>query len=273
MRVSRSRAEAIARAAVVIIHDGRYTNLVGETVDLADDLARAVAGTVDYPPHASPPRFAPAGHRTRFEVANETTLAAADRLVREGERPAALNFASARHPGGGFLRGAQAQEESLCRASGLYACIRDSRMYAAGAGTDGLYTDWAIYSPDVPVFFTDAGHPLPRPYPCSFITCAAVNAGVYLDRPGRSTERVREAMRRRVDRVLAIAAGHEHAAVILGAWGCGVFRNDPEVIAGLFREAFDGRFAGVFRRAAFAVLDATAARGTIGPFERRFGTT
>jgi uncharacterized protein (TIGR02452 family) len=272
MRLSRSRAEAIALAAVEVMNDGRYTNLLGETIDIADDLKRAVAGTVSYPPGAALPRFAAAGKTTTFDVTNETTLAAAERLARDGRRPVALNFASAKHPGGGFLRGAQAQEESLCRASGLYACINGDPMYAAHAGkASGLYTDAAVYSPDVPVFYTDAGNPLPRPYLCSFITSAAVNAGVYLSLPNASRATVRDEMAGRIDKVLAVAAGHGHDAVILGAWGCGVFKNDPEEIAELFRRALDGRFAGVFGRVVFAVLDTTADRSAIAPFGRRFG--
>lgn len=272
MRLSRSRAEAIALAAVEIMNDGRYTNLLGETVDIADDLRRAVAGTVSYPPGASLPRFAPGTAATRFEVTNETTLAVAERLARAGVRAVALNFASAKHPGGGFLRGAQAQEESLCRTSGLYACINGDPMYASHAGKpSGFYTDHAIYSPGVPVFFTDAGNPLPQPYPCSFITAAAVNAGVFLSLPNASRAKVRDEMGRRIEKVLAIAAGHGHEAVVLGAWGCGVFKNDPEEVAGLFRSALDGPFRGAFRQAVFAVLDWSEDRHFIGPFDRRFG--
>jgi uncharacterized protein (TIGR02452 family) len=271
MSVSRTRAAAIAADAVRIINAGQYTNLLGEIIDIAADLRRAIEGTVSYPPAAALPRFAPADTPTAFEVANETTLAAAERLARGGLRPFALNFASAKHPGGGFLRGDPAQEESLCRASGLYACIDGNPMYAFHARIGGgFYTNYAIYSPDVPVFFTDAGNPLPQPYRCSFITAPAVNAGDFLDGTPERTAEVREEMARRIEKVLAIAAGHGHDTAVLGAWGCGVFRNDPEMIAELFRAAFDGRFRGVFGRVAFAVLDGSADRSTIDAFERRF---
>src|SRR5207253_843688 len=100
----------------------------------------------------------------------ETTLASARRLVAAGQRPAALNFASAKHPGGGFLNGALAQEESLARSSALYACLVGNPMYTFHqAQSDALYTDYAIYSPDVPVFRGDDGALLPEPYLCSFI--------------------------------------------------------------------------------------------------------
>jgi uncharacterized protein (TIGR02452 family) len=133
-----------------------------------------------------------------------------------------------------------------------------------------MYTDYAIYSPDVPVFKSDDGDPLPEPYPCSFITSPAVNAGVVRERaPGREPE-IRAAMARRIDKVLAIMAGHGHDAAVLGAWGCGVFKNDPEVIAELFREALVGRFDGAFARVTFAVLDWSADEHFIRPFREWF---
>ena len=272
MLLSRGKARLIAEDTVRALDRGSYTNLLGAEVDLSAALRRAVEGTVSYPPGAAVPAFAAGGHATAFEVANETTLAAAWRLVRDGHRPVALNFASARHPGGGFLNGAIAQEESLCRASGLYACIRDDPMYAHHArNPDPMYADHAIYSPDVPVFKADAGDPLPAPYPCSFVTSPAVNAGVVRERtPGREAD-IRAAMARRADKVLAVMARHGHDAAVLGAWGCGVFRNDPAAVADLFREALAGRFAGAFARVVFAVLDTTAERRFIRPFEERFG--
>ena len=92
---------------------------------------------------------------------NDTTLAAARALVADGFKPVALNFASARNPGGGFLNGARAQEESLCRASALYACINGNAMYRHHAPLPGgFYTNYAIYSPAVPVFKDDDGHRL-----------------------------------------------------------------------------------------------------------------
>src|SRR5437764_10893947 len=108
-------------------------------------------------------------------------------------------------------------------------------MYAFHAGqTGGLYSNYAIYAPDVPVIRTDAGDLLSRPYLCSFITCPAVNAGAVRAKDRGS---IRPEMERRVGKVLALAAGHGHDGVVLGAWGCGVFRNDPGMIAELFHAA------------------------------------
>jgi uncharacterized protein (TIGR02452 family) len=272
MSLARSRAAALGREVLQIIESGRYQAASGAVVDVGDLVRRAVAATRSYPPDSSVPISAFPDRPTRVEVVNASTLEAARRLVDEGHRPAALNFASAKNPGGGFLSGARAQEESLARASALYACLAGNPMYESHrASRDALYTDYAIYSPDVPVFRDDDGTLLERPYPCAFITAPAVNAKVVLERDRSRRGEVREAMRRRVGKVLVIAAHHGHEALVLGAWGCGVFGNDPQEVADLFREALAASFRGAFARVVFAVLDGSEERRFIGPFERAFG--
>lgn len=270
MYPSRGKAAAIAQDTLNILAAGRYANRAGASVPIGQLVEAAVAGTVSYPPDESLPRFAPEADRaTTFEVVNGTTLAAARKLVAEGFRPVALNFASARNPGGGFIKGARAQEESLCRASALYACIEHDAMYRHHAQlSGGWYTNYAIYSPDVPVFKDDDGEPLDEPYLCAFVTSPAVNAGVV---GGNSGNSIREEMCDRVEKVLAIMAGHGHDAAVLGAWGCGVFQNDPGMVADLFAKALRGRFSGAFAKVVFAVLDSSDERHFIGPFAKRFG--
>ena len=161
MSHSRSRASAIAHDTVEICARGRYENPAGVTVEIERLLDAAKSGTVGYPPDAPLPKFTLADLSTVFEVVNNSTLAAARQLVLEGCSPVALNFASARHPGGGFLNGARAQEESLCRASGLIACINGNPMYQHHASmSGGFYTNYAIYSPAVPVFKDDDRRPV-----------------------------------------------------------------------------------------------------------------
>jgi uncharacterized protein (TIGR02452 family) len=269
MYPSRKRAAEIARDTIEVVTSGRYTNRHGQKVAVRHLVEAAMNGTVSYPPDAAPPAFTPAGHRTAFEVVNDTTLEAARRLVAEAFTPAALNFASARQPGGGFLNGARAQEESLCRASALYYCINGNAMYRHHARADAFYTNYALYSPAVPVFKDDEGEPLDAPYPCAFVTAPAVNAGALRD-TDRKPSRIRKEMEERVEKVLAVMAGHGHDAAVLGAWGCGVFKNDPELIAELFATALRGRFAGCFAKVVFAVLSSDGE--TIRPFEERFAS-
>jgi uncharacterized protein (TIGR02452 family) len=268
MSNKRSKAARIAQDTVAILRTGHYTSANGRRVEIAADLKRAVQETVSYPPDAGLPPVPPGNQTTQFEVANESTLAAARRLAGQGLCVVALNFASARHPGGGFLNGARAQEESLCRSSGLYACILGSPMYAFHAGQrGGFYSNYAIYTPGVPVIRDDDGELLDEPYLCSFITSPAVNTGVVGD---ARQEKICAEMERRVEKVLTIAGGHGHDGAVLGAWGCGVFRNDPDMIAALFHAALTGRFQGVFARVAFAVLDSSGDGHAIESFERRF---
>jgi uncharacterized protein (TIGR02452 family) len=268
---NRQRAAQLGQEAVLISRTGNYAAPSGGIVDFRRDVEAAVAGTVAYPPNTRVPDPAPGGHVTRFEVTNQTTLAAGRRLAEDGSRFCALNFASAKHPGGGFLGGSRAQEESLARSSALYVCIEGSPMYAYHQRSgDPMYSHYALYSPDVPVFRDDAGELLERPWLCSFITCPAVNAKVTLGRDPHAGPSIREAMRARVRRVLAIAAAQGHEHLVLGAWGCGVFGNDPGEIASLFREAFDGTFRGVFDRVTFAVLDSSVDRKVLGAFRDAF---
>jgi len=273
MLMNRDRAAELGRQTVRILETGRYTTPKGENVEIGDLVKNSVRGTVSYPPDASLPAIRSGSRPTTIEVKNESTLVAAQRLAESGRKPVALNFASAEHPGGGFLGGARAQEESLARSSGLYACIVGNSMYGYHLRqADPMYTSHAIYSPDVPVIRSDDGTLLARPYLCSFITCAAVNANVVLELyPTRRTE-IRHAMQDRVRRVLAIAVAHQHEDLILGAWGCGVFGNDCQEIAEAFQQALADDFRDVFAQAIFAILDWSQEQRFIGPFLGTFAT-
>ena len=152
--------------------------------------------------------------------------------------------------------------------SGLYACVQGDEMYTFHRGRrDPMYTDYALYSPAVPVFRTDDGALLDQPYTCAMITAPAVNAGVASAR-GATAAEIEVTMVRRIAKVLAIAAHYGHEDIVLGAWGCGVFRNDPEMISRLFAEALRGSFAGVFRHVYFAVLSRDGR--IVEPFQRHF---
>lgn len=145
-------------------------------------------------------------------------------------------------------------------------------MYAHHrAQHDCLYTSWMIRAPGVPVFRDDdSGILLEEPYLCTFLTAPAPNAGVVLEREPERAAEVERTMRERVQRSLAIAARHDHRHLVLGAWGCGVFRNDPVVVADAYRTELDGAFEGVFAEVVFAVLDWFDDRHFVRPFAERF---
>lgn len=270
--MKRSLLAQIAEGTVQVLHAGQYTTAAGQVVRIRELVEHAVDGTRSYPPDCELPAIAPEEKKTRIEVTNESTLAAARRLLADGLQVAALNFASAKHPGGGFLSGAQAQEESLARVSGLYACINRNPMYEYHkARPDPMYVNYVIWSPDVPVFRDDDGRFLDKPYLCSFITSPAVNAKVVLERDRTARPAIRAAMRERIDKVLSVAVVHQQETLILGAWGCGVFGNDGQEIAELFQQALAGRFHGVFGRIVFAILDSSAEKRFIGPFAKALG--
>ena len=275
--MSRQQRAAVAAETVKLLGDGGYVAPSGRRVDLRADVQAAVARTRLYLPselllQAAEPM---AGLETSIQVTGESTLAATRRLAASADgEVGALNFASARHPGGGFLSGASAQEESLARASALYACLQAAPDFYRyhHATRDPLYSDRVVYSPSVPVFRDDAGVLLEEPYRVAILTAAAPNAGVLLEREPSRLAQVRAALGSRSAKVLAVAHRHGHRVLVLGAWGCGVFGNDPEGMAAVFAEhLLGGVFTGRFALVLFAVLDPTPGRRIHKAFARTFG--
>ena len=267
-KISRELAAEYGRQAVQIIESWEYPAPSGRVVNVSQLVKQSADGTVSYPPGQPFRESARGNYQTKISVENMTTLEAARRLISEGRRPAVLNFASATNPGGGFLGGARAQEEYLARSSGLYACIRDNAMYAFHRSRrDPLYTNYAIYSPDVPVFRSDDGRLLDEPYTVGIITCPAVNANRV---DFKRKNEIGPAMWLRILKVLSIGVKHGHDSIVLGAWGCGAFGNDGHEIAELFHRALEQNFKGSYRRVVFAIVDWSTDRKFIGPFQNAF---
>ncbi|RAJ38612.1 uncharacterized protein (TIGR02452 family) [Kitasatospora sp. SolWspMP-SS2h] len=266
---------------------GEYRSPAGAVVRIAEELAEARAGTVSYPADAEfgagpgpvrvPGAVAGAGvgavADAEVEVTGEGSMQAARRLVADGGRSVAvLNFASARNPGGGYLRGAKAQEEDVCRSSLLYRCLLEAPDYyeAHRASTDLRYSHRVIWSPGVPVIRDDRGELLERTHRVGFLTSPAPNAGqLALRSPGRPLG-LGPLLAERAGRVLAAAARHGARELVLGAWGCGVFRNDPAEVADAFGRALD-EWGAAFDRVVFAVWDRSVPSANRTAFEERFG--
>lgn len=265
--VPRWLARQYGNEAYEIGEQGYYITPSGNRVEIREALDHAIADTASYQP-GRVPALPETRYDTGIEVVNETTLSGAKRLLDDGYNPVVLNFAAATHPGGGFLEGARAQEEYLAWSSGLYFCLRDQPMYAYNREHRNPFSsDYALYSPRVPVFRSDDGDLLETPYPMSIITCPAVNAHHFTP---EQYQRVPEVMGPRIDKVLTIGAAHNHDAIVLGAWGCGAFRLDPTEIARLFHCSLAGPYAGGYRRVVFSIVDKHDDLHTITPFVRAF---
>ncbi|MFF1303624.1 TIGR02452 family protein [Streptomyces sp. NPDC058307] len=265
-----ARLRGIAQETERIVAAGHYRAPDGREVSVAAGIEAARAGTRMYGPEPVQVQ-AFAAVDTLVEVTGESSLEAARRL---GGRPAVLNFASARNPGGGYLNGAQAQEEALCRASALYTCQLRARAFYDHHRThrDPFYTDRVIHSPGVPVFRDDHGRLLESAPLVGFLTAAAPNAGVVRRTAPERAADLPRALAARAEQVLAVAVAQGYRRLVLGAWGCGVFQNDPAQVAGAFRTLLGpgGRFAGAFEHVVFGVLDRTRGAVVRAVFEQTF---
>jgi uncharacterized protein (TIGR02452 family) len=265
-----------ARQTTEIAQRGFYTTPSGRIVDVAADIEAAKRGTRIY--DSLFPSLGALLHPlpdARLETTNESTFAALRRLRDEGE-PAigCLNFASAKNPGGGFLNGAEAQEEALSRASALYDCLLCAPDYYERnrANRSCLYLDMVIASPRVPLFRDDDGELLDQPMLASIITAPAPNAGaVTRNEPSRAPE-IESALRRRAELVLYAAAREGIESLVLGAWGCGVFRNDPRLVAMTFANLLKPSrpYAALFKRIIFAVFDPAGGGANYRAFREEF---
>ena len=226
---------------------------------------------------------------TEITVTGDRSYQAAMRLAAEnkGCKIAVMNFANAFHPGGGVTMGASAQEECLCRTSTLYPLLdreilkrtyyEHHRKLKTPKATDAL-----VYTEDVVICKTDEDLPkrLPREQwvKVDVITVAApdlrnmsnryaplVDGGAYMNKAELFGYHVKRAIH-----VLTCAAAKEADILVLGAFGCGAFQNDPEVVARAYKVAI-GEFPKVFKKIEFAVYCSPKDRKNYETFSRVLG--
>lgn len=171
-------------------------------------------------------------------------------LEESGKKQCILNFASYKNPGGGFITGSIAQEEALCHESFLYNVL--SMFQESFYEQNKKYPNWSlygnrsVYSPDV-IFIR--GEQIGK---ADIITCASPNwrsAKSY----GVTEEENERILRQRINHLLKVAAVHKIERLILGAFGCGAFGQDPSLCARIFHEEIERVFHGRSMDILFAI--------------------
>lgn len=272
---------------VIIFNDTEQ--FCNENARLKESIARSIARQKMIPEkaaisaankqlHAGPAQIMVSKKRS-FEAAS----------AYKDQKVCVLNFASASNPGGGVERGASAQEECLCRCSSLYFCLNTPKMWNEfywphRREQNPLHNDDIIYTPGVTVFKTDTSSPKRMReadwYEVNVITCAAPNLRLRPsngynsgdgDRAVRISEKELLALHeKRLRRILDVAINEGNEVVILGAFGCGAFKNDPRVVARAARNVL-GEYQKAFKTIEFAVYCSERDEGNYMVFERTLG--
>lgn len=202
----------------------------------------------------------------KIQVADCDSLEAAARL----DTPLVMNFADALTPGGRFLYGAATQEESLCRASTLYASLTSpaaAEMYRHNkTHLSPVDSDYMLLSPEVCVFRDAKGQLLDQPYYLAVISTAAPDRSTRaVCIPQRELDRV---IKRRLRSLFTVAALRGYRSLVLGAWGCGAFGNDAGHMAECFYELLmREEYRQFFSAIIFAVQNS---RANLEAFLKRF---
>lgn len=191
-------------------------------------------------------------------VCENTTFQCAAEQHQRFSKVAVLNFANPHEPGGGVKRGAMAQEECLCRCSDLYNALAQpyfQKHYYEyhEKNCDSLFSDRLIYSPDITVFKSDDKIPqmLDSPLHVDVITCAAPYINSYVS---YKTDELMNRYSTRIRNILEVAMSKEVDCLILGAFGCGVFHNAPNLMAKAFADLLIGeQYAKYFESVVFAI--------------------
>ncbi len=167
-----------------------------------------------------------------------------------------LNLASAVRPGGGVRDGMGGQEEDLCQKSTLLMSLESDTAKPYYEYNNKLNTllgsDAVILSPEVVVFRDEKGELLEEPFTVSIITCSAPN--VRFGFAGKTEDEYKKMLYDRIEGILRCAASLGYQNLILGAFGCGAFKNDAALVSEDFYQVLTGPVGSGLAHADFAVL-------------------
>lgn len=249
--MNRQNLVAVANETIDIINNGKYT-VCGKEIILDSEKIRSVKV---YSPEYLPQNFEKNDKKAEIIIKPADSFGILNLCDISG-KTCVLNFASAKNPGGGFQRGAKAQEEQLCFCSTLFGSIRTKKafeMYRYNRENyNTLYSDYMLYSPYVKVFRDSKSYEfLENPKTVSVITAPAVNRNIADLK--HSQKEIFSCMLNRAEKVLSIAVENGNKNIVLGAWGCGVFRNSVYDIAEIFKILlFDKNYISLFDNVIFA---------------------
>ncbi|RZJ56116.1 MAG: TIGR02452 family protein [Flavobacterium sp.] len=263
----------IANKTLEIIKNGFY-EYKGKKIDIKKELQESIQNTFTIAPNDWDAILkTPIENQFETEIVTKNCSTIEAIAEEKNGKICVLNFASAKNPGGGFLGGASAQEESLARSSNLYETqIKEKTMYDFNKNRSSfLYSDYMIYSPNVLFWNDDNGDYFEKPLVADIITAPAPNKGAMLQH-NRKEEiaETEEIFKKRMNKVLAIALKQKSDTLILGAWGCGVFRNEPKEVANLFKAVIEEKYSGAFKKIVFAIFDNSEKKANFKVFDDAF---
>jgi len=294
--------EAVYRNNIDVFRHWGYRLPDGMLVGLGDRNA-LLNGTKVYSRAFDVNDVSPCECETKACCTNADCVDVAEGLISAGLKPAILNLASRRKPGGGYDRGMSAQEETLCRLStlsqSLYQYFDPTRKCVQDADVPHRFNAYpldinfgGIYSPGVTFFrrnLRDGYAFREKPFSCGVITVAALSfrepnaycneERQYMAPDGDFTPEGDAIQMNKIRTIYRLALKNGHDSVVLGAFGCGVNKLPCYAVANQFKRALDEpEFSGKFRALAFAILEGRGSarrpvgeNGKFAPFYKVFG--
>lgn len=264
---ARTNNVSVSKVILDIIQNKQYTTVSSISVDVDSEVKDSVNGTIFYKDDLPEKEYSKIN--STFEITKETTTQAARRLIGLGKEIVILNFASGKNPGGGFLSGALAQEEDLCRDSLLYACLKSKpQFYNDNVICDNhYYTHGILYSPRVPFIKDEYGKLTINKFFPSVITAPAPCVR-NMENP--DPKLLFNTLLHRATKILKVAAEHGHKTIVLGAWGSGAYGNDATMVAKMFHQALE--VIPVFEHVCFAIYEKDVEKPFLDIFKKEFSS-
>ncbi len=185
-----------------------------------------------------------------------------------------LNMANDSKPGGGYMKGARAQEEMLFRRSSLP--LLQETLENRYINKNLLLSEHrCVVVKDVDFFRKTANcdYEFETPVKIDVLFMAAINTP-NLSPQNEIFGKELESTQRRIEMIFKVAIIRGYKAICLGALGCGAFNNPPRQIASIFKKACD-KYGKYFREIFFAILEDhnSKGEGNLKPFIDIFSFT